>query len=239
LYWWKESFEKINGELELIRQKRNALENLLNSGRISQTTYEYYSKELAELEEEIENRRKALVKKMNAKISDLENQLQVLEMFFVDIEISHAVGKIDEETYTRQRDALNTGLEFAKQELHTLKDTLSSVEPFKAEAETPTEQPTLTEQAAEETMQTPVEASEEKKVEEQVTVETAEPVKSMEITPEGAQPLLKTTEELPMQEALVKEAPVEGTPVWETTAEGVDIKTAETETEQTEEAVET
>jgi len=152
LTWWKESFEKINSELELIKQKRNALENLLNSGRISQTTYEYYSKELAELEEEIENRRKALVDKMNAKISHLENQLQVLEMLFTEIEISHAVGKMDEETYNRQRDALSTGLEFARQELNALKDTLSSVEPFKAEAEAPAEQQILTEEAVEETL---------------------------------------------------------------------------------------
>ena len=228
--WWKESFEKINNELELIRQKRNALENLLNSGRISQTTYEYYSKELAELEEEIENRRKALVEKMNAKVSNLEKQLQVLEMLFTDIEISHAIGKIDEETYNRQTNALNTGLEFARQELNALKDTLSSIESLKAEAETPTEQPTLTEEAVEETMQAPVEAPEEEKVEEQVTVETVE---SVEITQEEAQPPLETTEETSMQEAPAEENPVEEIPV-----EGIDVETANVEAEQTEEAIE-
>ena len=218
--WWKESFEKINSELELIKQKRNALENLLNSGRISQTTYEYYSKELAELEEEIENRRKALVEKMNAKISHLENQLQVLEMLFTEIEISHAVGKMDEETYNRQRDALSTGLEFARQELNALKDTLSSVEPFKAEAEAPAEQQILTEEAVEETVQVPTEPQEEEKVEEQVTVETVETVESMEVTPEETQPPIET-----------EETPVEETPI-----EEINVQTVETETE---EAVET
>lgn len=218
--WWKESFEKINNELELIKQKRNALENLLNSGRISQTTYEYYSKELAELEEEIENRRKALVDKMNAKISHLENQLQVLEMLFTEIEISHAVGKMDEETYNRQRDALSTGLEFARQELNALKDTLSSVEPFKAEAEALAEQQILTEEAVEETVQAPTEPQEEEKVEEQVTVETVETVESMEVTPEETQPPIET-----------EETPVEETPI-----EEINVQTVETETE---EAVET
>ncbi len=218
--WWKESFEKINSELELIKQKRNALENLLNSGRISQTTYEYYSKELAELEEEIENRRKALVEKMNAKISHLENQLQVLEMLFAEIEISHAVGKMDEETYNRQRDALSTGLEFARQELNALKDTLSSVEPFKAEAEAPAEQQILTEEAVEETVQVPTEPQEEEKVEEQVTVETVETVESMEVTPEETQPPIET-----------EETPVEETPI-----EEINVQTVEAETE---EAVET
>ena len=218
--WWKESFEKINSELELIKQKRNALENLLNSGRISQTTYEYYSKELAELEEEIENRRKALVEKMNAKISHLENQLQVLEMLFTEIEISHAVGKMDEETYNRQRDALSTGLEFARQELNALKDTLSSVEPFKAEAEAPAEQQILTEEAVEETVQVPTEPQEEEKVEEQVTVETIETVEPMEVTPEETQPPIET-----------EETPVEETPI-----EEINVQTVEAETE---EAVET
>ena len=218
--WWKESFEKINSELELIKQKRNALENLLNSGRISQTTYEYYSKELAELEEEIENRRKALVDKMNAQISHLENQLQVLEMLFTEIEISHAVGKMDEETYNRQRDALSTGLEFARQELNALKDTLSSVEPFKAEAEAPAEQQILTEGAVEETVQVPTEPQEEEKVEEQVTVETVETVEPVEVTPEETQPPIETGE----------------TPVEEIPTEEINVQTVEAETE---EAVET
>ena len=218
--WWKESFEKINSELELIKQKRNALENLLNSGRISQTTYEYYSKELAELEEEIENRRKALVDKMNAKISHLENQLQVLEMLFTEIEISHAVGKMDEETYNRQRDALSTGLEFARQELNALKDTLLSVEPFKAEAEAPAEQQILTEEAVEETVQVPTEPQEEEKVEEQVTVETVETVEPVEVTPEETQPPIETGE----------------TPVEEIPTEEINVQTVEAETE---EAVET
>ena len=218
--WWKESFEKINSELELIKQKRNALENLLNSGRISQTTYEYYSKELAELEEEIENRRKALVDKMNAKISHLENQLQVLEMLFTEIEISHAVGKMDEETYNRQRDALSTGLEFARQELNALKDTLSSVEPFKAEAEAPAEQQILTEEAVKEIVQVPTEPQEEEKVEEQVTVETVETVEPVEVTPEETQPPIETGE----------------TPVEEIPTEEINVQTVEAETE---EAVET
>ncbi|MCD6242160.1 CdvA-like protein [Candidatus Bathyarchaeota archaeon] len=213
--WWKESFEKINSELELIKQKRNALENLLNSGRISQTTYEYYSKELAELEEEIENRRKALVEKMNAKISHLENQLQVLEMLFTEIEISHAVGKMDEETYNRQRDALSTGLEFARQELNALKDTLSSIEPFKAEVEAPAEQQILTEGAVEETVQVPTEPQEEEKVEEQVTVETVETVEPVEVTPEETQPPIETEE----------------TPVEEIPTEEINVQTVEAETE--------
>ena len=58
----------------------------------------------------------------------LEKQLQVLEMLFADIEISHAVGEIDEETYNKQRETLATGLDFARKELESLKEFTASLE---------------------------------------------------------------------------------------------------------------
>ena len=158
--WWKESFEKINNELELVKKKRDILEKLLDSGKISQPTYEYYSKELEEAEKEIENRRKSLIEKVNFRMETLEKQLQVLEMLFADIEISHAVGEIDEETYNRQRETLATGLDFARKELESLKEFTASLETPSietAEKEIPEVEEAITETVAEEAIEEHVE----------------------------------------------------------------------------------
>ena len=54
LLTWKDSFEKINTELEVNTRKKQALENLHSSGRISQFAYECLNKELTDDIEQIE-----------------------------------------------------------------------------------------------------------------------------------------------------------------------------------------
>ncbi len=215
--WWKESFEKLNSELELVRRKREALENLLNSGRISQSTYEYYSKELEEAEKEIENRRKVLIEKINLKMENLEKQLQVLEMLFADVEISHAVGELDEETYTRQRDTLATGLDFARKELDSLKEFTSNLE--MPSIEQAAEQ--IVVEAEEQVAEVTAESAAEEHVEEQFSTESIESVE----TPPG--------EEQP------QEQPPEIVEQSETPVEDVTFQAVEGEAERTEEQVET
>ena len=209
--WWKESFEKINNELELVRKKKEALENLLNSGRISQSTYEYYSKELEEAEKEIENRRKALIEKVNLRMENLEKQLQVLEMLFADVEISRAVGELDEETYTRQRDTLATGLDFARKELDSLKEFTLNLET--PDVEQAAEQAVV--EAEEQVAEVTAEGAVEEQVEEQLSTEGVETI--------------ETPQEQPPETVEQPETPVE-----EITFQGV-----EGEPEGTEEQVET
>ena len=214
--WWKESFEKINSELELVRKKKEALENLLNSGRISRSTYEYYSKELEEAEKEIENRRKALIEKVNLRMKNLEKQLQVLEMLFADVEISHAVGELDDETYTRQRDTLAAGLDFAKKELDSLKEFTLNIETPSVEQASEQVVVEAEEQAAEVT----AEGAVEEQVEEQLSTEGVETIE----TP---------------QEEMPQEQPPETVEQPETPIEEITFQTAEGESEGTEEQVET
>ena len=209
--WWKESFEKINSELELVRKKKEALENLLNSGRISQSTYEYYSKELEEAEKEIENRRKALIEKINLRMENLEKQLQVLEMLFTDVEISHTVGELDDETYTRQRDTLATGLDFARKELDSLKEfTLNLETPGVEQA---AEQAVI--EAEEQAAEVTAEGAVEEQVEEQLSTEGVETI--------------ETPQEQPPESVEQPETPIEE----------ITFQTAEGESEGTEEQVET
>jgi len=133
LVTWKDSFEKINTELDMNNRKKQALENLHNVGRISQFAYECLNKELLDEIEQIEVRRKALAEKMTSKLNELEEQRMALEMFLANTEMAHAAGEIDDEIHAKESSALDLGLEATKHELNWIKEVVIQLVPKEAE----------------------------------------------------------------------------------------------------------
>jgi hypothetical protein len=119
--------EKINGELELATKKKQALDKLFNEGKVSQTTYDSFSEEVAQAIEEIDNRQKTLVHKMESKISELEQQMRTLESLLVNSEIRHISGELENDAYDRECNVLSLGLETTKSELDEIKDAVSTI----------------------------------------------------------------------------------------------------------------
>jgi hypothetical protein len=124
---WKHSFRKLTEENDMAKKKKLALDNLLNSGRISQSTYELIGNEISEAIAEIEKQQKALLEKMNSKMLDLEEQIKVLEMLLANSEIQHVVGEVDEEAYQRETNLLSIGLEASRQELSSIRDAVNQL----------------------------------------------------------------------------------------------------------------
>ena len=114
---WKHSFGRLNEEYELAKKKKQALGNLLETGKISQTTHSLFTREIDEAVAEIDGQRKALLGKMASKAMELEEQIRTLEILLVNFEIQHVAGEVDEDTYQRETELLSTGLETAKKEL--------------------------------------------------------------------------------------------------------------------------
>jgi len=124
---WKYSFQRINEEYALATKKKEALERLFKAGKISQPTYEWFSKEIDETLNDIEKHRKELMDKMNTKISELEQQIKTLEIFLVNLEIQRATGEVSGEIYKKQIESLTTGIDAAKQELDSLRSALDEL----------------------------------------------------------------------------------------------------------------
>jgi len=124
---WKYSLEKINGELELAKKKKQALSKLLEEGRVSQPTYDSFSNEVAEAIAEIEAKQNSLVEKMKTKISELEQQMKTLEFLLVNSEIRHVSEEIEEDAYNRECNVLSLGLETTRQELNEIKEAVSDL----------------------------------------------------------------------------------------------------------------
>jgi hypothetical protein len=124
---WKHSFRKLTEENEMAKKKKQALDNLLNSGRISQSTYELIGDEIGEAIAEIERQQQALLEKMNSKMADLEEQIKMLEMLLANSEIQHVTGEVDDEVYLRETNLLSTGLETSRQELSSIRDAVNQL----------------------------------------------------------------------------------------------------------------
>jgi hypothetical protein len=119
---WKHSFKRLTEEYELATKKKQALDNLLGVGRISQSTYDSFNKEIQEAIMETERQQQALQKKMNAKTEELEGQIKTLELLLANFEIQHVTGEVDDDVYQRQVDLLSIGLENSRKELEMVKE---------------------------------------------------------------------------------------------------------------------
>ena len=124
---WKHSFESLAEEFEMTKKKKEALDNLLDAGKISQPTYDSFNEKIDEAVAEIEKQQRALLEKMNSKAGELEDHTRTLEMLLANFEIKHVTGEIDEEVYQREISLLSTGLEVARQELDTAKEAINQL----------------------------------------------------------------------------------------------------------------
>jgi hypothetical protein len=114
---WKHSFSRLNEEYELAKKKKQALGNLMDTGKISQSTHSLFNREIDEAVAEIDGQRKALLGKMASKAMELGEQIRTLEILLANFEIQHVTGEVDDEAYGRETELLCTGLETAKKEL--------------------------------------------------------------------------------------------------------------------------
>lgn len=130
---WKYVFELATKDLELLKKKKQALDDLLSSNRISSQTYECLSKEINEALSDVKNYLETLSCKMKSRAENLKKQADVLEIFLANIEILHAAGEIDYETYEKQSKAISLGLESTRNEINEIKCALESIAPKPAE----------------------------------------------------------------------------------------------------------
>jgi chromosome segregation ATPase len=124
---WKYSLEKINGELDLARKKKQVLDKLLSDGKVSQPTYASFTNEITDAITEIELKQKALAEKMKAKTSELEQQIKTLEHLLVNSEIRHVSGETDDDAYNNECSILSLGLDTTRRELSEIADAITNL----------------------------------------------------------------------------------------------------------------
>jgi len=192
---WKHSFKRLNEEYEIAKKKKQALDNLFETGRISQTTRDSFDTDINAVIMEIEKQQKDLLAKMQGKAQELESQIKTLETLLANYEIQHVVGEIDEEIYQREINLLSTGLESAKHELDIIKEATNQISP---PVEATTTEPSLPAEENEVVQNEDVENISDAPEEVEVATEPApqEPVVTMEETvPE--EPAIESSDTMP------------------------------------------
>ena len=214
---WKYTFKRLNEEYEIAKKKKQALDNLFATGKISQATRDSFTGDISAALVEIETQRKDLAEKMQAKTLELEGQLKTLETLLANYEIQHVVGEIDEESYGREINLLSNTLETTRNELGVIKQAIDQIFPSAQTIQAPEPAPIMEAPAVQPTaveavpLEVPVEAT---------PVETA-PI--IETCPVEAAPIETAPAEAPVAEAAPIEcAPVETAPV----AEAAPVETA-------------
>ena len=206
---WKDAFEKINMELDLTKRKKQALDDLLSTSRISQSTYDCLCKYLDEDINQIELRRKSLAEKMTSKLNELEEQLHALEFFLANSEMAYVAGEVNSELYAQESSALNLGMEATKQELNWIKEVIIQLVPKETMATT----------AAPPTVESVEATPTETAVENAPEVSSSAPIEApVEVTPVAGE----TTIEHPSQVAVetTTETSIESTTTTEPSSEG-------------------
>ena len=134
---WKYTLELASKELDLLKKKKQALDDLFSSQRISQATYEHLSREVDETLADVEKYLETTISKMKSRMEDLEKQIGILEIFLANVEMLHATNEIDDEAYEKQSKALSLGIESVKYEIEEIKNALerTTSKPAPAEAE--------------------------------------------------------------------------------------------------------
>jgi len=124
---WREAFETTIRELELANRKREALRDLLERNRMSRSTYDYLIRELEDEIGRFRDHMRVLAKSMNERIGELHRQERLIEGFLAWLELMHAGGEIDNETYNHQMDIFTSGLDATRGEIKQIEEALRRI----------------------------------------------------------------------------------------------------------------
>jgi sporulation protein YlmC with PRC-barrel domain len=107
---WKVDAEKLMKEFALSHKRLQALDSLMNEGRITQYVYSDLRKAYEAATSELEEVRKTLIEKLKVRADEVESQIRDMEKFLANIEVQHMTGEIDDEAYQLAADSLKLGL---------------------------------------------------------------------------------------------------------------------------------
>jgi CdvA-like coiled-coil domain len=128
---WKVDCEALGKDIEGVRRRAKALQELSKEGEIPRTLYEEMVSKYTGEASKIQDSYKSLAESMVVRLGELEGQKESLERFLVDVKVQFRAGDIDEAAYkvaseccqamqkknSQERDDLAKMLKFATEPL--------------------------------------------------------------------------------------------------------------------------
>lgn len=130
---WKAEAEKLGKEIEGVRRRAKALQELMREGEIPQQLYEEMFSQYSGEAEKITDSYKDLAEGMVARAQELERQRSALERFLVSVKVQFRSGEIDDGAFKVASESCQAMRERNIEESEELSRTLKFVnEPLAA-----------------------------------------------------------------------------------------------------------
>jgi hypothetical protein len=97
---WKVDSESLGKEIEGIKRRAKALQDLAHDGEVPRGLFEEMMGKYSEEAEKIQESYKTLAEEMVVRVQELDMQRESLDRFLVNVKVQYRAGEIDEGAYT-------------------------------------------------------------------------------------------------------------------------------------------
>jgi chromosome segregation ATPase len=125
MFSWESDFEDAVKTISVYSRKLQALRSLMESRGISGRTAGFLQKELENYVKAIEARRQTLMERLETRLREVQQQVEVFEKLVAENEIKHSAREIAEDKYTKIAAALNNALEESRNEYESLREAIT------------------------------------------------------------------------------------------------------------------
>ncbi len=135
---WKVGCEALGKELDGVKKRAKALQDLAREGEIPQSIYQEMMAKYSEQTDKTQESYKSLMEGMVVRVSELEEQKETLERFLANLKVQFRAGEIDESSFKVSSDCCQAMLNRNSQERGELEKTLKMVtRPLSSEQASP------------------------------------------------------------------------------------------------------
>jgi len=133
---WKVECESLGKEMEGVRRRAKALQELAREGEVPRTLFDDMMGKYQDEAGKIQGSYKSLAESMVVRIGELEGQKESLDKFLVDVKVQFRAGEIDEAAFKVAAESCQSMQTRNSQEMSELSKMLkAATEPLTAEQE--------------------------------------------------------------------------------------------------------
>ena len=133
---WKVECDALGKEMEGVRRRAKALQDLAREGEIPRTLFDEMIGKYSDEASKIQGSYKSLAESMVVRIGELEGQKENLDRFLVDIKVQFRAGEIDEAAYKVASESCKAMHKRNSQEMEDLSKMLkAATEPLTAQSQ--------------------------------------------------------------------------------------------------------
>jgi len=125
MFSWESDFEEAVKTINIYSKKIQTLKTLRERGKISEKTADFLQKEFENYVKAIEARKQTVLEKLEARLKEVQQQMEIIEKLIANNEIRFSAQEIPEDRYTKIATALNYAIEETRNEYESLREAIS------------------------------------------------------------------------------------------------------------------